>query len=287
MEELGHAEGLLSMFYKTFAEYYGAGPGGLNVHNTCHLVHCVMLVGPMWAWSCFAFEDANSLILHAVHGTGNVMRQILWYKNAVVRLAAICPRQLSRGKQWRSLKEAKGCYVAGAVGEVGECEEFIRTKIGVGDLPLQKAYRIFFQGEQLYSKQYGRMQKRVCFVVLIHDARICAIEYFLLNRVNQEVYAVVKVEEVVPCILSNYVGGNHLNSVRETNDVDVLPIQSIAEKLLLVSIKDDLMFVIQFLNNYCCRYWCEIVNEIWWKVYLTVGSESSVCTVQGVSNIKV
>ncbi len=214
-QELIRAESLLTIFYKQFAKYYGAGSCGLNVHNVSHLVHFVRLMGPVWAWSCFAFEDANSMILHAVHGTGNVMQQILRYKNAVVRLAG-AGREASRSKHWRSLKDANGCSIAGAIPEVqnlGKNDGDIRAKIAVGpDVVLQKAHRIVLQGEQLYSKEYGRMQKSVCFMVLTTREQICAIEYFLIDKITKAVYAVINLFEKEPTcplvkvkILTNFI----------------------------------------------------------------------------------
>lgn len=35
------------------------------------------LKSPIWAWSCFAFEDANAKLSPSVHGTGDVVKQAL------------------------------------------------------------------------------------------------------------------------------------------------------------------------------------------------------------------
>lgn len=251
-EELRRAETLLTIFYKQFANYYGAGSCGLNVHNVSHLVHFVRLMGPIWAWSCFAFEDANSMILHAVHGTGNVMQQILRHKNAVVQLAAT--GQSSRCKQWRSLKDANGCSIAGAISELklGQNDQYVRAKIGVGlDVSLQKAHRIVLQGDQLYSKEYGRMQKRVCFIVLTARDQICAIDYFLINEITRDVYAVVKLfEKLLPCPLANFIGGKHLHGVKETQNIDVIPVETILEKLVYIAPQDNIVFVCRSPNKH-------------------------------------
>ena len=56
----------------------GDGSCGLNVHNAgAHLADFVRGWGPMWAWSCFGFEDMNGTILEFVHGTGNACRQVI------------------------------------------------------------------------------------------------------------------------------------------------------------------------------------------------------------------
>ena len=66
-EELCRADILLKEFYKKSPVLYPGGSCGLNVHNAgAHLVHFVRLLGPLWAWSCFAFEDANAMVLQSV-----------------------------------------------------------------------------------------------------------------------------------------------------------------------------------------------------------------------------
>ena len=76
-EILNRASMLLDLFYQQFQQLYGDGSCGLNVHNLgAHLVDFVRMWGPIWAWSCFSFEDINSMVLKSAHGTGNVTKQI-------------------------------------------------------------------------------------------------------------------------------------------------------------------------------------------------------------------
>ena len=55
-----------------------------------HLGFYVAECGPLWAWSCFAFEDSNAMLLQAVHGAGNVVNQVIRFKQAqaVIRITA-------------------------------------------------------------------------------------------------------------------------------------------------------------------------------------------------------
>lgn len=42
----------------------------LNLHNIGeHLSSYVRKLGPLWAWSCFPFEDMNGSLLEQVHGS--------------------------------------------------------------------------------------------------------------------------------------------------------------------------------------------------------------------------
>lgn len=64
-EEITRAECLLEEFYKSFPLLYNKGSCGLNFHNVgSHLTSFVRQWGPLWAWSCFPFEDANAAILN-------------------------------------------------------------------------------------------------------------------------------------------------------------------------------------------------------------------------------
>jgi hypothetical protein len=79
-EELTRADYLLQLFYHQFPILYSTSRGscGLNVHNVgSHLVYFVRQWGPIWAWSCFPFEDSNHGLLQSVHGTGLITKQVM------------------------------------------------------------------------------------------------------------------------------------------------------------------------------------------------------------------
>lgn len=93
--EVQHAEKLLNDFYEQFSVLYKKGSCGLNVHNVgAHLCHFVRLWGPLWAWSCFSFEDANAAILQSVHGTGDVTKQCIRVKELELQMKAIDLQQV-------------------------------------------------------------------------------------------------------------------------------------------------------------------------------------------------
>ena len=49
-------------------------------------MHYVKLFGPLWTWSCVAFEDSNACILQSTHGTGCVMKQVMQFRQAQLYL---------------------------------------------------------------------------------------------------------------------------------------------------------------------------------------------------------
>lgn len=77
-QDLRRADQLLQTFVRNVQVLYGERFMSLNVHNLTHMVQFVKSWGPLWAWSCFAFESFNGEIKKSVHGTGNVCKQIFW-----------------------------------------------------------------------------------------------------------------------------------------------------------------------------------------------------------------
>lgn len=84
--ELVRSEKLFNAFYANTATLYNSNLMGMNIHNLCHLVDFVKRWGPLWCWSCFAFESFNGEIKKAIHGTGNVCRQVFWHLQAEKRI---------------------------------------------------------------------------------------------------------------------------------------------------------------------------------------------------------
>lgn len=86
--DLQRADHVLSEFYREFGNLNGTNNCTLNLHNVgCHLTTNDRKFGPLWAWSCFQFEDINDSILDSVHGTGDVCLQIMWMVQAQKRLS--------------------------------------------------------------------------------------------------------------------------------------------------------------------------------------------------------
>lgn len=84
--DLKHAEQLLYYFVAMLNTLYGERYMTLNVHSLLHLPEVVRDLGPLWAHSCFAFEDANGYLKKFFHGTQHVDLQIA---NAVTVLQTI------------------------------------------------------------------------------------------------------------------------------------------------------------------------------------------------------
>ncbi|WAR25597.1 hypothetical protein MAR_011301 [Mya arenaria] len=164
---LQRAQHLLDLLYTSYKDLYQPGSCGLNVHNTCaHLVHFVKLWGPLWAWSCFSFADNNAMLLQAVHGTGMVTKQIMWYKQIQATRSNSLDEVESRA--WKITYKANNCDVCGKMVpfESSGTEQDLLEKLGVDEQCVKIIERVSIQGQQFSSSKYARMKKRICSYVL-------------------------------------------------------------------------------------------------------------------------
>ena len=75
-EDLRHADSMLQDFVLLMGILYGPTQCTMNIHLLQHLAYYVSRRGPLWAYSCFAFESMNAFIKPLVHGTHHPMEQI-------------------------------------------------------------------------------------------------------------------------------------------------------------------------------------------------------------------
>lgn len=158
--DLVRAEALLDAFYQDFCELYGEGTCGLYVHNVgAHLVFYVRLWDPLFAWSCFGFEDWNAALLQGVHGTGDVTRQIVCHIHAQLQLKSLFVKMpesdtrtyisklIKPNRQWKITQAAQDCSISGAVVKLSDLPrnelELVKTATGEQDTSqLSKALRV-------------------------------------------------------------------------------------------------------------------------------------------------
>ena len=67
------------IFYFTYYKFYfltGQRSSTFNMHQLLHLTENVTRNGPLWAYSCFYFEDYNGQLRRFFSGTQNVENQV-------------------------------------------------------------------------------------------------------------------------------------------------------------------------------------------------------------------
>ena len=75
--DLKYAQALLNYFSEYFEKLYGQENCSANFHRHQHVCDTVSNLGPLWAVSCFHFEDMNGCILKNIHGSANIMSQVI------------------------------------------------------------------------------------------------------------------------------------------------------------------------------------------------------------------
>eukprot|EP00734_Pompholyxophrys_sp_LG126_P000185 Pompholyxophrys_sp_v1_NODE_31_length_3649_cov_4.542571.p4 type:complete len:104 gc:universal NODE_31_length_3649_cov_4.542571:1072-761(-) len=63
---LCHARVVLNQFCQDYELLYGLEHVNMNMHLLSHVVDCVEMNGPLWAYSCFGYESANGLVKRQV-----------------------------------------------------------------------------------------------------------------------------------------------------------------------------------------------------------------------------
>ena len=247
-EELASTEAMLDKFYKQMAELYNEGGCGLNIHNIgSHLVYFVKRWGPLWAWSCFAFEDANAAILKAVHGTGDVTKQYLHFKNQQFKMNSFdissvanpearkfIERMRQHKRQWGGTREMENCSVAGKLQKLNESDmdQLKQLNFEVDFHKWQKVLCVEVMGEKFYSAEYQRLRKRICCVILTSKGEVLRIKYFFLDSLLKHVFALC--EKFIAVENDSFLL-KHILKVNETNQNIVIPVNEIVEKLFYLS----------------------------------------------------
>ena len=256
---LALARDLLSTFYKDHQLLYGDGNCSLNVHNVgAHLATYVQSWGPLWAWSCFPFEDLNGALLESVHGTGNQCRQLIWMLYAQNSLRANCHlipdkkiqlfvlKMLSGERRLRNVKTASNCQIAGALrkwpvrNDIYEQASLLLDLLCITRPDFQEAKRVIINGHVIYSRMYEKMKKHCGYAVLIeHNGEnyMAFVQYFLYESNSKTVFAVVKriILDFTNPFLASEKPRHLLRVAGEEDQHTVVPVDCVLEKVLFLS----------------------------------------------------
>lgn len=236
--ELQRADVLLQKFHSQFPALYGEGSCGLNIHNIgCHMVYYVKLFGPLWSWSCFPFEDINSMVTKTVHGTGNVTKQIMKLKQAQSLLRNHLQLE-SNDKTWKKLQEAQNCQLAGTISVLHEdtYTPVVLNNFNVESVfHIRKALRIVRNGKRFYSRSYNRMQKKNCYTVLTKTGEVVVVLYYVFHPDVKEVFAVTLRVETNDNYLVND-SGKHLVPGKIGNECQLFSAPNLDENIWFINV---------------------------------------------------
>lgn len=198
--------------------------------------------GPLWAWSCFPFEDNNAVLLQSVHGTRNVTKQLMNYQQAYACLQQKGIRA-KKTNLWKVTHRAGNCEISGKLKTFkdDELNDDILRKLNVQReslMELKKVDRISRDGKQFCSLQYTRMQRRVCDFLLYGDSKVGSAQCFVYNTLSDKVYAILKRYDADSSSkLSQLPAGKQLLPVKSTVDsVDVIAAEELLDTLVYINV---------------------------------------------------
>ena len=74
-DKLPSIEKSMQTYVKSYAKLYGEEYVTYNVYQLLYIIECVHCWGPVWAYSAYAFEAMNHLLLKMKHGTQHTAMQ--------------------------------------------------------------------------------------------------------------------------------------------------------------------------------------------------------------------
>lgn len=273
-DDLNRAKCVLLEFYANYQNFYGSSNSTLNLHNTCvHLVDYVKKLGPLWAWSCFPYEDMNGSIIDSVHGTGDVCLQILWLIQAQKRLLVdsykirspgikkFVEELMLTGRKNVTIKHvAKNCSIAGGMTDILNNNSLpmdkIRKVLNISEPEVgkvSKVLRVVNKDVIFYSEQYTRMKKRIGFIVLIEHENgtgMASVQYYVYHHKSDQCVAVVR-----PLVIDNNnplvnVNVKHLIRVKKLEEENIVLVENIKEKLLFLNGNKKFLCIARLPNLY-------------------------------------
>ena len=76
-EDIRAADEMLVLFYNLVPQLYPEEMLSPNLHSVVHLSRFVQMLGPLWAYSCFGFENMNGYIKQHRHGCRNFIPSLI------------------------------------------------------------------------------------------------------------------------------------------------------------------------------------------------------------------
>ncbi|KAE8741053.1 hypothetical protein FOCC_FOCC013423 [Frankliniella occidentalis] len=273
------ADRLLKQFVQDFKIIYGIDNVSHNVHMCLHLPHCVQLLGPLWSFSCFMFEDINGRLLNLIHGTRHVGLQIHSNISVITHLPLMIfnlkegpvKQYCTNIKKYHRLKITEPIgprtYCVGKFTEIGVDTAWVigvlrRENVLNPSSEVLLIHRILHQGLLYYASLYkcNRVSSYIKYrdTSVKYGSIVCFVKVIcmcsLLCSCESQYFAIVKPFHVSPfevnnIVLSNIMKCNTASQVDLFCQCDVIPIADILCVLFKVERAGD-TFLVEPLNKH-------------------------------------
>lgn len=218
---LQKAGNLLRHFCLRIEALYGSRYETFNVHCLLHLEDCVKNIGPLWACSCFWYEDYNGHLRKFFHGTQKVELQIAFsvcIQQKIPELVPLLPfgssskefyENMTWGRHFLKCKREKISDNLFALGLMSPgvlnatLTSCIESKIG----HLSSVFtfkRIQMNGDVIHSKAYLNVVRRNSYTVFVNDAGFVQVKFFV--KVSVQCPNILFCSDACTCKVSHYYG---------------------------------------------------------------------------------
>lgn len=163
------ARDLLHRFVQEFQVLYGAQFCSINIHQLLHLPDCVLNLGPLWAYTCYEYEDLNGQLLKLIHGTTHIDTQIAHSQYQFIKMIKLVEALpdgdirdfcLRKKKQVRIIEQLYAhCYSVGTYKDFPEVPAIViaamrRNNLSVDNIVIQQYFRLLKNNKLYVSKMY-------------------------------------------------------------------------------------------------------------------------------------
>lgn len=187
---------LLRHFCLRIEALYGCRYETFNVHSLLHLQDCVKNIGPLWACSCFWFEDYNGDLRKLFHGTQKVELQIAFsvcIQQKIPELIPLLPygssskecyESMTCGRHLLKCKHEEVSHKLFALGVMSPAvlnatlTSSIESKLGqISNVFIFK--RIQINKDVIHSKLYLNISRRNSYTVYVTDAGFVEVKFYV------------------------------------------------------------------------------------------------------------
>lgn len=281
-DAIAMAENLLHRFLREFEVLYGLQFCTINFHQLMHLPDCVRNFGPLWAYSCYEYENINGELLKLIHGTWHIDTQIANSQSQFIKMIRLIEELpegkvrnfcISRKKQVKIIESVSNkTYSVGTYKKLQEIPQTILNafeEIGLAHAPHIHVYQYLrlLKDERLYvSSLYRQDLQTQYFVVQFSENQNCnlgKVHCFVkisTCNCNAECNCVVLHYAIIERIVGDSVflaTGDHnfshssvqfLQKCHDTNHFVAIPIQNLLKVCILIKLEDQ-MYVAMPIND--------------------------------------
>ncbi|KAK3911886.1 30S ribosomal protein S17 [Frankliniella fusca] len=270
-QDIQTASLLLSSFVENFEVLYGKRHMCHNVHMLLHLGESVQYLAPLWATSCFPFENMNGKLVQLVHGTRHAGLQISANLSMVTRLPLMihnlenvdvkqyCKRLRYKWMQLKvSCKIGENIFCIGNFKPLSLTDHWMLAEISQVTLQpclesIQVFHRLYKDGFIFVSINYRKSQRDSSFVK--YDCRNSVelgniVSFVRISETNTNHYAVIKRLESSLPFHSDVHPVRHLHEIHTPHvGIDVVPVTSLLTVLFNVEVSG-VLYVSEPLNSF-------------------------------------